>query len=137
MAVPAIIKKLDPSIYKTAMRAEQLHSVKPIVAYWCNFWAIQQILNNMKKEKESNEEKKKLLANRSSEDVEMVYTWTGDKELSQYATDTMEWMENFKTAHIEEKAVVDPEIAQLYVEQFAQETLDRAQRVVNANKVTA
>lgn len=33
--VPASLRQADANIYKTAMRAEQLQSVKPIVAYWC------------------------------------------------------------------------------------------------------
>lgn len=32
---PASLRQADANIYKTAMRAEQLQSVKPIIAYWC------------------------------------------------------------------------------------------------------
>lgn len=32
---PASLRQADPNIYKTATRAAQLQSVKPIVAYWC------------------------------------------------------------------------------------------------------
>lgn len=34
---PASLRQADPNIYKTATRAAQLQSVKPIVAYWCRF----------------------------------------------------------------------------------------------------
>ncbi len=42
-----------------------------------------------------------------------------------------------KNEYASEDAVTDDAAGQAYVEQFAQETLDRAQRVVKANKVTA
>ncbi|EPE09509.1 hypothetical protein F503_07285 [Ophiostoma piceae UAMH 11346] len=142
MVVPAIIKQLDPGIYKTAMRAEQLHSVKPIIAYWCNVRSMQQILAHRKEETDGNKEKVTLLENRNhqnadAEDVQMIHTWSGDQEIEKYAEVILGSLESFKETHGEEKAVVEDEIAQLYIEQFAQETLDRAQRVVNANKVTA
>lgn len=41
-----------------------------------------------------------------------------------------------KTEYANEDAIVDDTAAQAYVEQFAQETLDRAERVIKANKVT-
>lgn len=44
--------------------------------------------------------------------------------------------EQTKTEYANEDAIVDDTAAQAYVEQFAQETLDRAERVIKANKVT-
>jgi vacuolar protein sorting-associated protein VTA1 len=41
-----------------------------------------------------------------------------------------------KTEHTSDDAIVDDTAGQAYVEQFAQETLDRAERVLRANKVT-
>lgn len=41
-----------------------------------------------------------------------------------------------KTEYANEDAIIDDTAAQAYVEQFAQETLDRAERVIKANKVT-
>lgn len=31
----ASLRQADANLYKTAMRAEQLQSAEPIVAYWC------------------------------------------------------------------------------------------------------
>ncbi len=45
-------------------------------------------------------------------------------------------MHKTKSEYATEDAVVDDTAGQAYVEQFAQETLDRAERVVKANKVT-
>jgi vacuolar protein sorting-associated protein VTA1 len=41
-----------------------------------------------------------------------------------------------KAEYATEDAIIDDVAGQAYVEQFAQETLDRAERVVKANKVT-
>jgi len=41
-----------------------------------------------------------------------------------------------KAEYENEDAITDDTAGQAYVEQFAQETLDRAERVVKANKVT-
>lgn len=41
-----------------------------------------------------------------------------------------------KNEYAQEDAITDDAIAQAYLEQFAQETLDRAERVIKANKVT-
>lgn len=41
-----------------------------------------------------------------------------------------------KTEYANEDAIMDDATAQAYIEQFAQETLDRAERVIKANKVT-
>lgn len=41
-----------------------------------------------------------------------------------------------KAEHASEDAITDDTAGQAYVEQFAQETLDRAERVVKANRVT-
>lgn len=42
--VPQALKQADIILYKTATRAAQLQSVKPIVAYWCEYWVVNQIL---------------------------------------------------------------------------------------------
>lgn len=41
-----------------------------------------------------------------------------------------------KNEYANEDAIIDDAAAQAYIEQFAQETLDRAERVIKANKVT-
>lgn len=33
--IPQALKQADINLYKTATRATQLSTVKPIVAYWC------------------------------------------------------------------------------------------------------
>lgn len=33
--IPQALKQADINLYKTATRAAQLSTVKPIVAYWC------------------------------------------------------------------------------------------------------
>ena len=58
-------------------------------------------------------------------------------EILEYSSRLMDKMEQTKATHGTEDAISDDAAGQLYVEQFAQETLDRAQRVVKANKVTA
>ncbi|CAK7230906.1 hypothetical protein SCUCBS95973_007730 [Sporothrix curviconia] len=108
---PASLRQADANIYKTVMRAEQLQSVKPIIAYWCDYWVLKQILA-------------KGLHNTNPEILE-------------YSSHLMDKMEQTKATHGTEDAINDDTAGQLYVEQFAQETLDRAQRVVKANKVTA
>lgn len=40
--MPASLKKLD--IGRFALRAAQVESAKPAIAYWCNYWIAQQIL---------------------------------------------------------------------------------------------
>lgn len=57
-------------------------------------------------------------------------------EVLDYSTRLMDKMEQTKSTHGTEDAINDDTAAQFYIEQFAQETLDRAQRVVKANKVT-
>lgn len=42
--VPQTLKQADIILFKTATRAAQLQSVKPIVAYWCEYWVVNQIL---------------------------------------------------------------------------------------------
>ena len=41
-----------------------------------------------------------------------------------------------KTEHADDDAIVDDTAGQAYVEQFAQQTLDRGEKVLRANKVT-
>lgn len=40
--IPASLKEAD--IARFALRATQLASAKPVIAYWCNYWIVQQIL---------------------------------------------------------------------------------------------
>lgn len=40
--IPASLKEAD--IARFALRATQLEAAKPVIAYWCNYWIVQQIL---------------------------------------------------------------------------------------------
>ncbi|KAK3300637.1 Vta1 like-domain-containing protein [Chaetomium fimeti] len=61
---------------------------------------------------------------------------TTDEGILNYTTNLMDKLEQTKSEHATEDAITDDLAGQAYVEQFAQETLDRAERVVNANRVT-
>jgi vacuolar protein sorting-associated protein VTA1 len=54
-----------------------------------------------------------------------------------YTTTLMDKLENFKLGNATNDAVHDDVAAQAYVEQFALETLSRAEKAMKANKVTA
>ncbi|KAI0184506.1 Vta1 like-domain-containing protein [Xylaria flabelliformis] len=92
------------------IRAAQLESAKPVIAYWCYYWVVQQILG-------------KQLHNT-------------DGDCLQYTTTVMDKLEQMKTDQAGNDAVLDDVAGQAYVEQFAQETFDRALRPLKANKVT-
>ncbi|KAJ9132079.1 Vacuolar protein sorting-associated protein vts1 [Pleurostoma richardsiae] len=109
--VPAALKQADVSLYKTATRGAQLQNIKPIMAYWCEYWVVNQILA-------------KGLHNT-------------DPAILEYTTMLMDKLEQTKGDYANDPAVADDAAAQAYVEQFAQDTLDRAERVIKANKVTA
>ncbi|KUI70407.1 Vacuolar protein sorting-associated protein vts1 [Cytospora mali] len=108
--VPQALKQADIILYKTATRAAQLQSVKPIVAYWCEYFVVNQI----------------LAKNLHSTDADIL----------NYTTTLMDRLEEVKNVYANEDAISDDTAAQAYIEQFAQETLDRAERVIKANKVT-
>ncbi|KAL0475069.1 Vta1 like domain-containing protein [Neurospora intermedia] len=108
--IPAAVKAADINLWKCATKALQLQSVKPEIAYWCNYWVVNQILNRgLHKEND---------------------------EMMTYTMDLMGKLEQAKAEHPNEDAYTDDEVGQLVVDRFAQETLDRAERVVKANKVT-
>ncbi|KAI0466674.1 Vta1 like-domain-containing protein [Xylaria cf. heliscus] len=92
------------------VRAAQVESAKPVISYWCYYWVVQQILS-------------KQLHNT-------------DGECLQYTTTVMDKLEQMKTDQAGNDAVLDDVAGQAYVEQFAQETFDRALRPLKANKVT-
>ncbi|KAM7216570.1 vacuolar protein sorting-associated protein vts1 [Rhypophila decipiens] len=109
-SIPAALKQADINIWKCATKAAQLQQVKPIIAYWCEYWVVNQILA-------------KSLHNT-------------DQEVLAYTMNLMDKLEQTKKEYAHEDAILDDIAGQAYVEQFAQETLDRAERVVKANKVT-
>ncbi|KAI1128756.1 Vta1 like-domain-containing protein [Nemania abortiva] len=106
-----IPSQLKPAgITPFVVRAAQLESAKPVIAYWCYYWVVQQIL-------------KKQLHN-------------ADGECLEFTTTIMDKLEQMKTDQAENDAILDDVAGQAYVEQFAQETFDRALRPLKANKVT-
>ncbi|KAK0734652.1 Vta1 like-domain-containing protein [Lasiosphaeria miniovina] len=108
--IPAALRQADINLWKCATKAGQLQLVKPIITYWCEYWVVNQILA-------------KQLHN-------------SDDEIMQYTINLMDKLEQTKAEYGNEAAILDDAAGQAYVEQFAQETLDRAERVVKANKVT-
>jgi vacuolar protein sorting-associated protein VTA1 len=97
-------------ISKVAARAAQLEKAKPIVAYWCNYYIVNQILA-------------KQLHN-------------ADNEALTYTTTMMDKLEQFKSAQADEPAVTDDVAGKAYVEQFGLETFARADNTVRANKAS-
>ncbi|PSR83427.1 Vta1 like-domain-containing protein [Coniella lustricola] len=108
--VPQSLKRADINLYKTATRGAQLQTVKPIIAYWCEYWVVNQILAKS--------------------------LHSSDADILNYTTGLMDKLERTKTEYASEDAITDDIAAQAYIEQFAQETLDRAERVIKAGKVT-
>ncbi|KIV85357.1 hypothetical protein PV11_01058 [Exophiala sideris] len=107
--VPAALKAAD--ITRFAHRAAQLEKPKPIIAYWCEYWIVNQILS-------------KGLHN-------------ADQECLVYTTTLMDKLEQFKAEHSEEPAVTDDIAGKAYVEQFGSELFERADNAVRANKASA
>lgn len=60
----------------------------------------------------------------------------GDSETLQYTTDLMDKLEQIKADNATNDAIVDDTAGQAYVEQFALETFNRADRAIQADKVT-
>ncbi|KKZ60169.1 hypothetical protein EMCG_05091 [[Emmonsia] crescens] len=106
--IPAKLKAADITRFVT--RASQLEKVKPVVAYWCNYWTVNQILS-------------KGLHN-------------SDGECLKYTTDLMDRLEKFKSEHADDDTVTDDAAGQAYVEQFGLETFQRADNAVRANKAS-
>ncbi|TVY31845.1 Vacuolar protein sorting-associated protein [Lachnellula occidentalis] len=106
--VPAKLKAAD--LTRFIVRASQLESAKPVIAYWCEYWIVNQILA-------------KGLHN-------------GDGETLEYTTTLMDKLEQIKADNAGNDAIIDDVAGQAYVEQFALETFQRADRAVQADKVT-
>ncbi|KAI8961271.1 DUF605-domain-containing protein [Daldinia sp. FL1419] len=92
------------------VRATQLEAAKPVISYWCLYWAVNQILS------------KNL--------------HSADEECHLFTTNLMEKLESIKADQAGNDAIHDDVAGQAYVEQFAQETFERALRPLKANKVT-
>ncbi|EJT75946.1 hypothetical protein GGTG_05871 [Gaeumannomyces tritici R3-111a-1] len=107
---PPALKQADVNLFKCANRCNQLRAHKPIVAYWCDYWVVNQIL------------------------AQGLHT--ADAEILTYTMTLMDKLEQAKAEQAHEVAVTDDEAGKAYMQQFSQETLDRAQKVVTANRVT-
>ncbi|TDZ39937.1 mammalian lyst-interacting protein 5-like protein [Colletotrichum trifolii] len=106
--IPDSLRQAD--ITRFINRANQLRQHKPAITYWCEYWVTNQILA-------------KQLHN-------------VDEESLAYTTNLMDRLERTKTENAGEEAITDDTVGQAYVEQFAQETLERAEKVMRANRVT-
>ncbi|PBP24967.1 hypothetical protein BUE80_DR004140 [Diplocarpon rosae] len=106
--IPAKLKAAD--LTRFIVRAGQLGHAKPVIAYWCEYWIVNQILT-------------KGLHN-------------GDAETLQYTTTLMDKLEQIKADNSTNDAIIDDTAGQAYVENFALETFFRADRTVKANAVT-
>ncbi|KAG5926203.1 hypothetical protein E4U42_003543 [Claviceps africana] len=99
-----------PDVSRFIHRANQLRGIKPAIAYWCEYHAVNQIVTKS--------------------------LHTADDDCFAFTKSLIERLEATKTERAEDDAVVDNTAGQAYVEQFAQETFSRAERAMRANKVT-
>ncbi|KAL4739166.1 Vta1 like-domain-containing protein [Aspergillus similis] len=106
--IPAALKSAD--VGRFAVRAAQLEKAKPIIAYWCNFYIVNQIIEKG--------------------------LHTTDEEVKLYTTELMEKLEHFQNGNRDNDAITDSMAASAYVEEFGLEVLGRAEAAMRANKVT-
>ncbi|KAM4068177.1 vta1 like domain-containing protein [Hirsutella rhossiliensis] len=99
-----------PEVSRFINRANQLRTVKPAIAYWCEYHAVNQIVGKS--------------------------LHTTDDDCFNFTKTLIERLEATKLERADDDAVVDNDAGQAYVEQFAQETFGRAERTLRANKVT-
>ncbi|TQS35129.1 hypothetical protein Golomagni_04458 [Golovinomyces magnicellulatus] len=107
-SIPSKLKSAD--LTRFINRAAQLETVKPVVAYWCEYWIVNQIL---------------------SKDLH-----NGDPETYQFTTVLMDKLEQIKAENPTNDAILDDIAGQIYIEQFATETFQRAEKALKANKAT-
>ncbi|KAJ5617266.1 hypothetical protein N7537_002380 [Penicillium hordei] len=106
--IPAGLRSAD--IGRFAIRAAQIEKAKPVVAYWCNFHIVNQIIERG--------------------------LHSADDEIKLYTTNLVDKLEQFKVENPENDTVTDTVAASAYVEQFGLEVFSRAEAAMNANKVT-
>ncbi|KAF7546805.1 hypothetical protein G7046_g9195 [Stylonectria norvegica] len=106
--LPAALK--IPEVSRFINRANQLRSIKPAIAYWCEYHAVNQIVGKG--------------------------LHTADDETFNFTKTLLERLEETKNERADDDAINDNTAGQAYVEQFAQQTFDRAERTLIANKVT-
>ncbi|KKF93318.1 Vacuolar protein sorting-associated protein vts1 [Ceratocystis platani] len=99
----------QPELLRFLLRANQVRQVKPAIAYWCEYYVLDQIISRQ--------------------------LHTTDEECLEWTTALMSRLEQTKTEHADE-TITDDTAGQAYVEQFAQQAFERGERVLRANKVT-
>lgn len=99
-----------PEVSRFLNRANQLRSFKPAISYWCEYHAVNQIVGKS--------------------------LHTTDDDCFNFTKTLLERLEATKSERPDDDAIMDNTAGQAYVEQFAQETFDRAERTMKANKVT-
>ncbi|KAJ5106139.1 Vacuolar protein sorting-associate Vta1 N-terminal [Penicillium angulare] len=107
-SIPASLRSAD--IGRFALRATQVEKAKPVIAYWCNFYIVNQIIERG--------------------------LHTSDDEVKLYTTDLVDKLEQFKVENPDNETVTDSIAANAYVEQFGLEVFNRAEAAMTANKVT-
>ncbi|KAI9040086.1 uncharacterized protein KD926_008649 [Aspergillus affinis] len=105
--IPASLKSAD--IGRFAVRAAQVERVKPVIAYWCNFWIVNQIIEK---------------------------GLHSDDEVKLYTTNLVDKLETFKEENPDNDTVADAVAANAYVEEFGLDVFARAEATMRANKVT-
>ncbi|POR37672.1 Vacuolar protein sorting-associated protein vts1 [Tolypocladium paradoxum] len=106
--LPAALK--IPEVSRFINRANQLRTIKPAMAYWCEYHAVNQIVGKG--------------------------LHTADDDCFAFTKTLIERLEATKAEHADDAAIVDNDAGQASVEQFAHETFGRAERTLRANKVT-
>lgn len=107
-AIPPALKAAD--IARFAQRAGQVEKAKPVVAYWCNYWIVEQILAKQ--------------------------LHKADADCMSYTMTLMDKLEQTKSDFSHNDAIMDDLAGQAYIEQFGQETFQRADNAMNANKAS-
>ncbi|RII07055.1 hypothetical protein CUC08_Gglean008023 [Alternaria sp. MG1] len=105
--VPAKLRSLQLASF--AKRAAQLEKFKPIITYWLRFYIVQRIIAGG--------------------------LHSADQECTAYTTDLMEKLEQAKAENPNEDALLDDTVASAYCEQFALQTLAKAEREMAENRV--
>ncbi|KAJ6001055.1 hypothetical protein N7481_001464 [Penicillium waksmanii] len=93
------------------MRAAQIEKTKPVIAYWCNFHIVNQIIG-------------RGLHN-------------SNDEIKIYITNLVDKLEQFKSEHSGDELVVDSVAASALVKRFGLEVFARAEAAMNARKAAA
>jgi vacuolar protein sorting-associated protein VTA1 len=123
--IPAKLKAAD--LTRFCVRAAQLETAKPVVAYWCKL-----LPTHVIRTLQLTQKGEYWIANQ----ILTRGLHNSDNETLQYTTELMDKLEQIKADNATNDAILDDIAGQAYVEQFASETFDRADRAVNANKVT-